>query len=122
MKETSTERLLGIMRKLRGPDGCPWDREQTLDSLKSNLIEETYEVIDAIESGDRAELRGELGDLLLQVVFQAQICEEAGCAIITVPHDILAKAAKMLGLDLAAVSLDTVKMFLKDSTDAGFKL
>ena len=78
MKETSTERLLGIMRKLRGPDGCPWDREQTLDSLKSNLIEETYEVIDAIESGDRAELRGELGDLLLQVVFQAQICEEAG--------------------------------------------
>jgi transaldolase len=52
-------------------------------------------------------------------LFQA---EEAGCAIITVPHDILAKAAKMLGLDLAAVSLDTVKMFLKDSTDAGFKL
>ncbi len=78
MKETSTERLLGIMRKLRGPDGCPWDREQTLDSLKSNLIEETYEVIDAIESGDRAELRGELGDLLLQVVFQAQICAEDG--------------------------------------------
>ena len=78
MKETATERLLGIMRKLRAPDGCPWDREQTLDSLKSNLIEETYEVIDAIEGGDRAELRGELGDLLLQVVFQAQICDEAG--------------------------------------------
>ena len=78
MKETSMERLLGIMRKLRAPNGCPWDREQTLDSLKSNLVEETYEVIDAIESGDRAELRGELGDLLLQVVFQAQICEEAG--------------------------------------------
>jgi transaldolase len=52
-------------------------------------------------------------------LFQA---EETGCAIITVPHDILAKAAKMVGLDLAAVSLDTVKMFLKDSTDAGFKL
>jgi transaldolase len=52
-------------------------------------------------------------------LFQA---EECGCAIITVPHDILAKAAKMIGLDLAAVSLDTVKMFLKDSTDAGFKL
>jgi tetrapyrrole methylase family protein/MazG family protein len=78
MKETSMERLLGIMRKLRGPDGCPWDREQTLDSLKSDLVEETYEVIDAIEGGDRAELRGELGDLLLQVVFQAQICDEAG--------------------------------------------
>jgi transaldolase len=52
-------------------------------------------------------------------LFQA---EEAGCAIITVPHDILAKAAKMIGLGLADVSLDTVKMFVKDSTDAGFKL
>ena len=78
MKETPIERLLEIMRQLRGPGGCPWDREQTIDSLKSDLIEETYEVIDAIESGDRAELCGELGDLLLQVVFQAQICTEAG--------------------------------------------
>jgi tetrapyrrole methylase family protein/MazG family protein len=78
MNEKPIDRLLGIMRKLREPGGCPWDREQTLDSLKSNLIEETYEVIDAIESGDRVELRGELGDLLLQVVFQAQICEEEG--------------------------------------------
>lgn len=78
MKEKPIERLLEIMRQLRGPGGCPWDREQTLDSLKSNLIEETYEVIDAIESGDRDELRGELGDLLLQVVFQAQICDETG--------------------------------------------
>lgn len=66
------------MRRLRGPDGCPWDREQTIDSLKSNLIEETYEVIDAMESGDRADLKEELGDLLLQVVFQAQICDEEG--------------------------------------------
>jgi tetrapyrrole methylase family protein/MazG family protein len=78
MNEKPIDRLLDIMRKLREPGGCPWDREQTLDSLKSNLIEETYEVIDAIESGDRAELCGELGDLLLQVVFQAQICEETG--------------------------------------------
>jgi MazG family protein len=78
MNETPISRLLGIMRRLRGPGGCPWDREQTLDSLKTNLIEETYEVIDAIEGGDRDELRGELGDLLLQVVFQAQICDEAG--------------------------------------------
>jgi tetrapyrrole methylase family protein/MazG family protein len=78
MKETPIQRLLEIMRQLRGPGGCPWDREQTIDSLKSDLIEETYEVIDAIESGDRAELCGELGDLLLQVVFQAQICTEAG--------------------------------------------
>jgi tetrapyrrole methylase family protein / MazG family protein len=78
MNEKPIDRLLDIMRKLREPGGCPWDREQTLDSLKSNLIEETYEVIDAIESGDRSELRSELGDLLLQVVFQTQICDEAG--------------------------------------------
>lgn len=74
----SMERLLGIMRMLRGPNGCPWDREQTLDSLKSDLIEEAYEVIDAIESGNCSALEEELGDLLLQVVFQSQICEENG--------------------------------------------
>jgi tetrapyrrole methylase family protein/MazG family protein len=66
------------MRTLRGPNGCPWDREQTLDSLKSDLIEEAYEVIDAIESGSCTALEEELGDLLLQVVFQSQICEEEG--------------------------------------------
>ena len=64
------EHLLEIMRHLRAPDGCPWDREQTIESLRSNLIEETYEVIDAMDSGDRNALCEELGDLLLQVVFQ----------------------------------------------------
>ena len=78
MSTTRIEELLEIMRRLRGPDGCPWDREQTIESLKSNLIEETYEVVDAMESGDRSELNEELGDLLLQVVFQAQICDEEG--------------------------------------------
>lgn len=72
------ERLLGIMKKLRGPGGCPWDQEQTLDSLKSGLIEEAYEVIDAIESGDCSCLEEELGDLLLQIAFQSQICAEDG--------------------------------------------
>jgi len=76
--ENQVERLLEIMRRLRGPGGCPWDREQTLETLKKNLIEEAYEVIDAIDSGDLSELKGELGDLLLQVVFQAQICDEEG--------------------------------------------
>lgn len=74
----AVDRLLGIMKKLRGPGGCPWDREQTLESLKSDLIEEAYEVIDAIESGNCSNLEEELGDLLLQVVFQSQICEEGG--------------------------------------------
>jgi len=72
------ERLLKIMRKLRSPDGCPWDREQTNESLKSDLIEEAYEVIDAIESGNLSHLEEELGDLLLQVVFHSQICSENG--------------------------------------------
>lgn len=72
------ERLLDIMRRLRGPDGCPWDREQSLETLKKNLVEETYEVIDAIDSGDRETLQEELGDLLLQIVFQSQICAEEG--------------------------------------------
>jgi tetrapyrrole methylase family protein/MazG family protein len=74
--EKPIDRLLGIMKKLRGPGGCPWDQEQTLDSLKSDLIEEAYEVIDAIESGNHSDLKEELGDLLLQIIFQSQICSE----------------------------------------------
>lgn len=66
------------MERLRAPDGCPWDREQTPATLKPYVIEEAYEVCDAIESGDPQKLREELGDLLLQVVFQAQIAREAG--------------------------------------------
>ena len=74
----SMERLLGVMRKLRAPDGCPWDQEQTHESLKSDLIEEAYEVLDAIESGNSSDLEEELGDLLLQVVFHSQISTEDG--------------------------------------------
>ena len=67
-----------IMAKLRAPDGCPWDRAQTKQSLTKNLIEETYEVIEAIENDDIEGLKEELGDLLLQVVFQAEIAQENG--------------------------------------------
>ncbi|MBN2161992.1 MAG: nucleoside triphosphate pyrophosphohydrolase [Pontiellaceae bacterium] len=74
----SMERLLEVMRRLRAPDGCPWDREQTHESLKSDLIEEAYEVIDAIEGGNVSHLEEELGDLLLQVVFHSQISRENG--------------------------------------------
>lgn len=72
------QRLLGLMAILRSEQGCPWDREQTLESLKPFLVEETYEVLDAIDSGDRRLLEEELGDLLLQVVFQSQLCAEEG--------------------------------------------
>ena len=67
-----------IMARLRGPGGCPWDREQTFDSIKKHTLEETYEVFDAIERRAWPELKDELGDLLLQVLFYAQMASEAG--------------------------------------------
>ncbi|MCU1321365.1 MAG: MazG family protein [Acidobacteriaceae bacterium] len=67
-----------IMARLRGPDGCPWDREQTFDSIKKHTLEETYEVFDAIERRAWPDLRDELGDLLLQVLFYSQMASEAG--------------------------------------------
>jgi len=71
-------RLASLMQRLRAPGGCPWDREQTLDSLRPFLLEEAYEVLQAIESRDDENLREELGDLLLQPVFHAQIAQEEG--------------------------------------------
>jgi MazG family protein len=72
-------RLLEIMARLRRPkDGCPWDLEQTLDSIKPHLIEEAYEALDAMESGNRDHLAEELGDVLLQIVFQSQIAAQEG--------------------------------------------
>jgi tetrapyrrole methylase family protein/MazG family protein len=70
------QRLVEVMATLRGPGGCPWDREQTRESLKPFLIEETYEVLEALDQGDRQKLQEELGDLLLQVVFHAQVASE----------------------------------------------
>jgi MazG family protein len=70
--------LLAIMERLRGADGCPWDRAQTFASIAPYTIEESYEVADAVERGDMADLKDELGDLLFQVVFQARIAQEAG--------------------------------------------
>src|SRR5690349_13557536 len=70
--------LLAIMHRLRAPGGCPWDREQTLASLRPYVLEETYEVLEAIDAGDVDGHREELGDLLLQIVFQAELRQEAG--------------------------------------------
>jgi ATP diphosphatase len=69
---------IAIMERLRGPGGCPWDREQTFDSIKRHTLEETYEVFDAIERRAWPDLKDELGDLLLQVLFYAQMASEAG--------------------------------------------
>jgi nucleoside triphosphate diphosphatase len=82
MPSTSTgerfERAVSIMARLRGPGGCPWDREQTFDSIKPYTLEEAYEVLEAIDNRDWEELRGELGDLLLQVLFYSQMAQEGG--------------------------------------------
>jgi NTP pyrophosphatase (non-canonical NTP hydrolase) len=79
------EKLVAVQKRLRAPQGCPWDREQTHATLRPYLIEEAYEVIDALDSGDDAKFAEEMGDLLLQVVFHSEIAREQerfsrGCA------------------------------------------
>ncbi len=71
-------KLVRLMARLRGPDGCPWDQKQTAESLKPFLIEETYEVVDALDEGDPAKIKEELGDLLFQIIFHARLAEERG--------------------------------------------
>jgi len=77
-KKPAIEDLLKVMAKLRSPNGCPWDREQSHLTLRRHAIEEVYELIDAIEAGDDHEMTEELGDLLLQVVFHCQLARERG--------------------------------------------
>src|SRR3954466_2409184 len=72
------QRLLGIMAPPAGPGGCPWDHGQTLESLRQFVLEETYEVLDAIDRGDMQALRGEIGDFLFEGVFLARIAEDGG--------------------------------------------
>ena len=76
MEVKELKNLIDVIAKLRAPDGCPWDREQTHKSLKPNMLEEAYEAIDAIDSGDMNNLKEELGDVLLQVVLHSQIASE----------------------------------------------
>jgi MazG family protein len=86
-------RLVELMQRLLAPDGCPWDREQTLLSLRRYVIEEASEVVDAIDGGDRDELRAELGDLILQVVFQAELGRVEGAFG---PDDVIASICDKL--------------------------
>ena len=76
MKETPIQRVCHIMARLRAPDGCPWDQEQNHHSLRFHAVEEVYELIDAIEMENDGEMREELGDLLLQVIFHCQLAHE----------------------------------------------
>src|ERR687885_2378963 len=77
------QELVDIMRRLRGPDGCPWDREQTIESLRGFVLEETYEVLDAIDRADHDALKGEIGDLLFEGVFLAQVETDEGRFTVT---------------------------------------
>ncbi|MEO8036018.1 MAG: MazG nucleotide pyrophosphohydrolase domain-containing protein [Acidobacteriota bacterium] len=76
MTRRTFEDLVHLMTTLRGPNGCPWDRKQTLQSLKPFIIEESYEVVDAIDRDDRAALLEEIGDFLLQAVFVTELTRE----------------------------------------------
>ncbi|HEY8132881.1 MAG TPA: nucleoside triphosphate pyrophosphohydrolase [Thermoanaerobaculia bacterium] len=95
MSKRSFDELVTLMTRLRGPNGCPWDRKQTLESLKPFIVEEAYEVVDAIDRGQRVALAEELGDLLLQVVFVAEITREEGSFdiddVVTSIHDKLVR-------------------------------
>ena len=95
MAKRSFEELVQLMMRLRGADGCPWDRQQTLQSLKPFIVEEAYEVVEAIDGDDRHALAEEIGDFLLQAVFAAQITREEGSFdiydAITVLHDKLVR-------------------------------
>jgi MazG family protein len=88
------QELVDIMKRLRGPGGCPWDREQTIESLRGFVLEETYEVLDAIDRGDHDALRGEIGDLLFEGVFLAQIESDEGK--FTVSDSLRAITAKLI--------------------------
>jgi MazG family protein len=88
------QKLVDIMARLRGPDGCPWDREQTLETLRGFLLEETHEVLDAIDRGDTEALRGEIGDLIFEGVFLAQVAADAGQ--FTVVESLNAITAKLI--------------------------
>ena len=106
------EELVALMKTLRGPEGCPWDREQKMEDLKPFVIEEAYEVVDAINQGNRAELREEIGDLLLQVIFISQIAEEEQAFsvydAITAVHDKLVRRHPHVFADVIAGTADEV--------------
>ncbi len=123
-KQYKFEDLISIMKYLRAPNGCPWDREQDHKSIRSNFIEETYEVIEAIDTDNTELLKEELGDVLLQVVFHAEMESEIGnfniddvcndvCQKLVIRHPHVFGDIKADTSDKALVSWDNVKMQTK---------
>ena len=122
------EKLVQIMARLRGPDGCPWDKEQDFDTLKPMLVEEVYEVIEAIDTKDWEGVSEELGDLLLHIVFQGQLGKESGrFDIDTVIHKISEKLIRrhphVFGTEEAGTSAEVIKNWeaikAKEKADKG---
>jgi uncharacterized protein YabN with tetrapyrrole methylase and pyrophosphatase domain len=108
------QKLVAIMSRLRSPDGCPWDREQTHSTLRTYLVEEAYEVLDALDSTDDAKFAEELGDLLLQVLFHAQIAHEEGrfdiSSVIREIHDkMVRRHPHVFGTTTAKTSADVLR-------------
>ncbi len=128
-RKKTFEDLVGVMARLRGPGGCPWDREQNHSTLKRYLLEEAYEVLDAIDSSDMDELAEELGDLLLQVVFHAQLEAEVGTFDIddVIGHivDKLIRRHPHVFGDLAVKDADEVlrnwEIIKKEEKDSGWR-
>lgn len=112
MGRKSFDDLVSLMTTLRGPGGCPWDRQQSLADLKPFIIEEAYEVVDAIDRNDRDALREEVGDMLLEAVFVAQIAREEGSFdvfdAITAIHDKLVRRHPHVFADVVADTADAV--------------
>ena len=102
--EAAFGRLVDIMKTLRGPEGCPWDREQDLRSLRRYVLEEAYEVVHAIDDDDMDGLPSELGDLLLQVVFLSQMADEEGLfdvrTVVDAINDRVYKALNEAGVEI----------------------
>jgi uncharacterized protein YabN with tetrapyrrole methylase and pyrophosphatase domain len=120
----SFEDLVNLSIHLRSPEGCPWDREQTLDTLKSYIIEEAYEVIQAIESGDRDELAEELGDLLFEVLFASGIAEEDGGFrgdVVDRLHDKLVRGTPRVRREKAANAEEAVRDGIHRSSEKSRK-
>lgn len=112
MPKRSFDELVALMARLRGSNGCPWDRKQSLESLKPFIVEESYEVVDAIDRKDRPALAEELGDFLLQAVFVAEIAQEEGSFdiydVITAIHDKLVRRHPHVFGDVEAKNAEQV--------------
>ena len=117
---------VSIMARLRGPDGCAWDREQTFDSIRKYTLEESYEVLDAIERRHWSDLSEELGDLLLQVLFYAQMASEAGYFTIAdviagLNRKLIRRHPHVFGDQASAAAGNAVESPIAGDSECGFR-